>query len=171
MSNLNNVKVKATPIELGGETYHLKYDLNAFAELEEEYGSLNRALNSLGGEKEKDSDGKVIMIEELDDDGNVVLDSNKAPKMVPQRKISIKGIRSIFWAGLLHEHPKMTQREAGALLDISNMKYLAEKLTEAMKASMPKIKDEAAKEDASKKTEDIISGGVPLKNVVNQVSN
>lgn len=141
MSNVKDVRVKAVPIELEGKTFHLKYDLNAFADLEDKYGTIRNALDSLGGKIEKDDEGKVIMVDELDEDANVVMDDEGKPKQVPSRKISVKGLRTIFWVGLLHESPDMTEREAGALLDISHMKYLAKKMGEAMRASMPEVED------------------------------
>lgn len=139
MSNVDSVKAKSTPIELDGGTYHLKFDLNAFAELEEKYGSLREALKALGGEEELDEEGKPIIITVKDKDTGI-------ERKVPSRKVSIKGLRAIFWAGLLHENPKMSEREAGALLNISDMTYLATKLTEAIKAAMPKPDIEGTEE-------------------------
>jgi hypothetical protein len=166
MSNLEDIKVEGVPIELKGTTYYLKYDLNAFAELEEKYGSLYKALKSLEGTDEKDDEGNVIMTEDRDDDDNIILDKEGKPKKVPRRKISIKAIRTIFWAGLIHAHPKMTELEAGALLSIADMSTLAEKLGEAIKVSMPNIKDEVNKEEVSKETEDKILAGDSKNEVI-----
>ncbi len=47
MSNLSDIRAKKTPVKLGDKTYHLHYDLNAFAELEEIYGSVETAMNTL----------------------------------------------------------------------------------------------------------------------------
>lgn len=47
MSNLSDIRQKNTPIVLADNTYNLRYDLNAFAELEEIYGSVEAAMNSL----------------------------------------------------------------------------------------------------------------------------
>ncbi|OGI00471.1 MAG: hypothetical protein A2Y25_12030 [Candidatus Melainabacteria bacterium GWF2_37_15] len=47
MSNLSDIRQKKIPITLGEKTYHLHYDLNAFAELEEIYGSVEAAMNAL----------------------------------------------------------------------------------------------------------------------------
>lgn len=47
MSNLHDIRRKKTPIILADKTYHLHYDLNAFAELEELYGSVETAMNKL----------------------------------------------------------------------------------------------------------------------------
>jgi hypothetical protein len=43
-SNVKNVLNKAVKLELGGIEYDLKYDLNAFAELEDSYGSITDVL-------------------------------------------------------------------------------------------------------------------------------
>ncbi len=47
MSNLNDIREKKTPIIIDNETKHLHYDLNAFAELEEIYGSIDEAMAAL----------------------------------------------------------------------------------------------------------------------------
>lgn len=47
MSNLHDIRQKKTPLILGDKTYHLHYDLNAFAELEEIYGNVETAMNKL----------------------------------------------------------------------------------------------------------------------------
>lgn len=47
MSNLSDIRQKNTPVMLGAKTYNLRYDLNAFAELEEIYGSVEFAMNAL----------------------------------------------------------------------------------------------------------------------------
>lgn len=46
-SNLSNIKAKKAYLELGGKQYELKYDLNAFAEIEEEYGSITELLEKM----------------------------------------------------------------------------------------------------------------------------
>lgn len=46
-SNLSSVKAKKAYLELGGKQYELKYDLNAFAEIEEEYGSITELLEKM----------------------------------------------------------------------------------------------------------------------------
>jgi len=47
MSNLSDIKEKKTLIKIGNETKHLHYDLNAFAELEELYDSIDVAMDAL----------------------------------------------------------------------------------------------------------------------------
>ena len=48
MSNLNDIRVKLTPFTIGKDIYNLHFDMNAFAELEEIYGSVETALNKVG---------------------------------------------------------------------------------------------------------------------------
>ncbi|HSA06148.1 MAG TPA: hypothetical protein P5556_03105 [Candidatus Gastranaerophilales bacterium] len=55
MSNLADIKEKKMPITINNKTKYLHYDLNAFAELEEIYGSIDKALNEL-------SEGRVKAI-------------------------------------------------------------------------------------------------------------
>lgn len=49
MSKLSDIRKKKTPIKLGNKTRYLHYDLNAFAELEEIYGSIDKAMEALCG--------------------------------------------------------------------------------------------------------------------------
>ena len=44
---LQDIREKKTPITIGKTTYNLLYDLNAFAELEEIYGSVDKAIEKL----------------------------------------------------------------------------------------------------------------------------
>ena len=48
MSNLFDIREKKTPINIGEKTKYLHYDLNAFAELEEIYGSVDKISEELG---------------------------------------------------------------------------------------------------------------------------
>lgn len=47
MSNLETIKQKNVPLEIGGKVRNLRYDLNAFSELEETYGDLPKMLAAL----------------------------------------------------------------------------------------------------------------------------
>lgn len=47
MSNVQDVRSRGIDITLEGQKYVLKFDLNAFAELEEAYGSVDQALQAL----------------------------------------------------------------------------------------------------------------------------
>lgn len=47
MSNVKDVRIKPIKIMLDGEEHSLCYDLNAFAELEEKYGTVEKALQAM----------------------------------------------------------------------------------------------------------------------------
>lgn len=99
-------KRKGVPIELGGETRHLRFDLNAFAELEDHYGDIEQAMNAL-------------------------------------EKGSIRALRMILWAGLIHENmdengnPTLSIKEVGSWIDINDLKSLSGTLGEAMREALP----------------------------------
>lgn len=61
MAGLNEVKQHAEPvlITLGNKERRLQYDMNAFAELEKRYGSVDAAMNTM--EDGKISDIKIIL--------------------------------------------------------------------------------------------------------------
>lgn len=109
MSNLKDVRIKAIPIKLDKER-HLKFDLNAFAELEEEYGNIEDALKQM-------------------------------------EKGSIKALRAILWAGLIHEDENLTPKQVGSLIGLSDLEELAKSLTKAIKGHLPAPKDENNKND------------------------
>ena len=46
-SNVKNMLNKAVKLQLGEKEYDLKYDLNAFAELEDAYGSITEILTKM----------------------------------------------------------------------------------------------------------------------------
>lgn len=102
MANLNEVRSKKIPITLNdGVERELKFTLNAMAELEDAYGSVEKAFE--------------------------VLEKNN----------SIKALRKILWAGLLHEENPMTEMQVGNLVDIQYMQDLIGSLNEALEGDMP----------------------------------
>lgn len=101
MSNLADVKSKTVKITLNdGVERTLKFTLNALAELEDKFGSVQAAFDKL--EKEK----------------------------------SMKALRTILWAGFLHESPNLTEHEVGNLIDIAYMAKLEESLGAAFESDM-----------------------------------
>jgi hypothetical protein len=46
-------------------------------------------------------------------------------------KMSIKNVRAMLWAGLIHEDEELTEKEVGAMVNMQNMNYVQERLTEA----------------------------------------
>lgn len=101
MANVRDVKAKDVKITLvDGVERTLKYDLNAMAELEDRYGSVDEAFAQL--------------------------DNN-----------SIKAIRCILWAGLLHEDPDLTEQKVGSLIDMNYLSGLMNTLGDAFGNDMP----------------------------------
>jgi len=151
MGNATNVRVKPTKLTIDGKDYLIKYDFNAFIELEDIYGSIDDAMKAIQGEKVFEVDEKTgeavldvegkkkpIMTEEIDKDGKKVYEADgKTPKMVQKRKISFKSIRDFLWVGLLYSDEKMTKQAAGKLLEFVNFKYVMETMIQAITASMP----------------------------------
>lgn len=102
MANVTDVKSKAVKITLtDGVERTIKFTLNAMAELEDRYGSVEEAFKQL--------------------------DNN-----------SIKAVRCILWAGLIHEDPDLTEQQVGNLIDIQYMQELMASLGDAFDADMPK---------------------------------
>ena len=101
MANVKDVKSKAVKITLtDGVERTIKFTLNAMAELEDRYGSVEEAFKQL--------------------------DNN-----------SIKAVRCILLAGLIHEDPDLTEQQVGNLIDIQYMQELMASLGEAFDADMP----------------------------------
>jgi hypothetical protein len=101
MANVKDVKAKAVKITLtDGVERTIKFTLNALAELEDRYGSVDEAFKQL--------------------------DNN-----------SIKAVRCILWAGLIHEDPELTEQQVGNLIDIQYMQDLMASLGSAFDADMP----------------------------------
>ncbi len=101
MSSLNDARAKTTKITLSdGVERELRFTLNAMAEMEDRYGSVDAAFEAL--------------------------DSN-----------SIKAVRFVLWAGLLHTEEGLTEMQVGNLIDIQLMNELMSTVTEAMHTDLP----------------------------------
>lgn len=101
MSNVQDVKSKNVEITLkDGVKRTLVFDLNAMAELEDRYGSVDEAFAQLD-------------------------------------KNSIKAIRCILWAGLIHEDPELTEQKVGSLIDMQYLQDLMGSLGTAFNKDMP----------------------------------
>ena len=104
MSNVREIKTRVKSITLNdGVERQIKFDLNAMAELEDKYGSVEAAFNAL-------------------------------------EKNSIKAIRSVLWAGLLHSDPTLTEQQVGNLIDMQCMQEIVTAMTEAFGNDMPEDK-------------------------------
>lgn len=101
MANLNKARAKVTRITLSdGVERELKYTLNAMAEMEDRYGSVDAAFKAL--------------------------ESN-----------SMKAVRFILWAGLMHSDEGLTEQQVGALIDIQCMEEISNIMNEAFSSDMP----------------------------------
>lgn len=99
MSRARDIRVTSIPIELDKERT-LKFDLNAFIELETIYGSVQAVLDRM-------------------------------------QTGSIKAVRDILWAGLIHEDESLTPKAVGAMIDMSNLEELTSALTRAVEGALP----------------------------------
>lgn len=101
MSNIKDAKVKGTPITLcDGVQRELKFTLNALAEMEDHYGSVDKAFEALD-------------------------------------KGSIKAVRFVLWAGLIHSDESLTERQVGNLIDVQCMEDIMTQLNSAFDSAMP----------------------------------
>ena len=96
MSNLREVKPKVKTITLSdGVEREIRFTLNAMAELEDRYGSVQAAFEAL--------------------------DNN-----------SIKAVRCILWAGLMHTDEGLTEQQVGNLIDMAYIQNLMDTMSEAL---------------------------------------
>lgn len=107
MGNVRDIRAKLIPIQLDKER-HLKFDLNAFAELEELYGDINTAFEAM-------------------------------------QRGSIKAIRAMLWAGLVHEDKNLTLEQVGSMIDMSNINEVVSAISKAISEAMPQVGDETEK--------------------------
>lgn len=55
-----------------------------------------------------------------------------------EKENSMRALRTILWAGFLHENPKLTEQEVGNLIDIAYMQELVESIGSAFENEMVK---------------------------------
>lgn len=104
MSNLKDAKAKNVKITLSdGVEREIRFTLNAMAELEDRYGSIDAAFKAL--------------------------DNN-----------SMKAVRCVLWAGLLHSDENLTEQQVGNLIDMQCMQEIVTAMTEAFGNDMPEDK-------------------------------
>lgn len=107
MSNLHDVRTKPIKITLDKERT-LRFDLNAFAELEDKFGDINEALTKL-------------------------------------QSGSIKAIRALLWAALLHEDDTLTENDVGAMIGMNNISDVVEGISRAFDQATPESKENPTK--------------------------
>lgn len=112
MANVKDVKNKVVKITLqDGVERTLRYDLNAMAEMEDRYGTVDAAFEAM--------------------------DNN-----------SIKAVRFVLWAGLIHEDPNLTEQKVGSLIDMQYLQELMGTVGEAFSADLP-VQELPAASDAA----------------------
>ena len=141
MSNAKNVRVKPVDLEIDGKVYKIKYDFNAFIELEEMYGSIEEAMTAIQGEVIKSKDGKPEFVEDEKEKGGFKLDDDG--KKIEKRKFSLKAMRNFLWAGMLFGDETLTKKKVAHFLEFGNFQYVVEKMMEAITSALPeKVDDE-----------------------------
>lgn len=96
---IRDMRNKGVKIELDN-VREIRFDLNAFCELEDIFGSIDKAFEAL-------AEG------------------------------SMKSIRGLLFAGLVHEDEALTIKKVGALVGFADMEVVAEKIGQAMGDAMP----------------------------------
>jgi hypothetical protein len=68
--------------------------------------------------------------------------------------VSMKAVRAMLWAGLLHEEPKLTLRRAGELLEAADGDRMVDKMAYILPKIMEAFTEEFGDKDAKKKMEE-----------------
>ena len=50
---------------------------------------------------------------------------------------SVKATRTLLWAGLPHEDEKLTERQVGAMISLTNVERIMEQIAEALTSALP----------------------------------
>ncbi|MDB5053150.1 MAG: hypothetical protein JWM44_1200 [Bacilli bacterium] len=111
---MSEIKSKAVTITLDKER-NLIFDMNAFIELEDKFGSLDAVITELSGRK-------------------------------------LKSMRTIFWAGLVHEDETLTEKRVGEIMSLDDATGLAEKAMQAILEGLPKPKNQVPNPRTNRKT-------------------
>lgn len=106
-SKVRDVKIENIQVELD-KTRTLRFDLNAFAELEDNFGTIDEALAAM-------------------------------------EKGSIKALRAVLWAGLVHEDEELTIKSVGSLITLADLPKLTDSINKAIMGAVPDVKDKGEK--------------------------
>lgn len=105
MANLKDARPQITHIKLrDGIEREIIFTLNAMAELEDRYGSVDAAFEAV-------------------------------------EKGSIKAVRLVLWAGLMHSEEGLTEKQVGDLIDIQCMEDIMSTVGDALGNNMPDKKE------------------------------
>lgn len=106
MSNVREIRIKPIHVVLD-KPRTIVFDLNSFAELEDQFGSVQAVLDQM-------SSG------------------------------SVKALRLLLWAGLMHEDPNLTPKDAGKLIQFGDVAVLTDIINAALDAAQPKDQQDLA---------------------------
>lgn len=91
---------------------------------------------------------KAIVEVELDKVRNIRFTLNSLAEIedklgVPLSKLKdvemgVKTVRTMLWAGLIHEDEELTERQVGNMVDFSNLEYVQTKVSEAFTSATAK---------------------------------
>jgi hypothetical protein len=112
--------IKTVPITLDKER-HLFYDVNALIDLGDALG-----LNLLTREGWEALTGKMVP--------NPKAAGEDDKEIFEPVEPTLRRVRAIVWAGLLHEDPTLTERQVGAMLNPSDLAPAVKAYTEAWMA-------------------------------------
>jgi hypothetical protein len=127
MAQIKDLRAKVVKIDLGGKERIIKFDLNAYAELENRFGSVEKAMNIL-------QEGSLV------------------------------GLRSILWAGLIHDEAVIDEKTGeptsynvtpfmvGSWIEPTEMQSVSIKLSEAILATLPAAQRADAEKELDKLT-------------------
>ena len=110
----------SVPIKIGDKTYQFRYTFNSLIRLQEELGvSIGELDKIFPTQPEEGKEGEIKMTADF------------LPK-----------IRSLFWAGLVHENKDLTLEEAGDLVDeVGGIMEAVKPLMEAFGNAFPVAED------------------------------
>ena len=104
MSKAADVRGRRAIVVQLDKTRTLRYDLNAFIALEEEFGDIDATLAQF-------------------------------------EKGSMKALRALLWAGLLHEDENLTPQQVGSLVLMADIEATSKAMMEAVEHDMPEGSD------------------------------
>ena len=130
MSNAKSVRAKEGKINIEGKDYIVKFTMNSFIELEEEFGSIDEAMDAIRGIPVVDSEGKPVI--------QIVKDPETGKETKEQkRKMSLKAIRKFLYVGLISKQPELKETDVGDIITLSNMGEIIKAITDTMADSLP----------------------------------
>jgi hypothetical protein len=130
MSNAKSVKAKEGKLTIEGKEYIVKFTMNSFIELEEEFGSIDEAMEAIKGKPVLDSEGKPIMEKVKDPDTGKEVEEQK-------RRMSLKAIRKFLYVGLMARNPELKEEMVGNIITLSNMGEIMKTIMSTLSDSLP----------------------------------